>query len=231
MLVKNYEDGAFSEARLNEAARRVLTGMAYVAQKPENPTVFTKKDEEILYNVARDCITSVCDDGVETKLSGNDEDRLFIVTSPMQGTGGGGGEISVADWYSAENLVQKIKKEFPKSGVETIPEYATQRDNDRVLTAATKYKEVVFVTYCTTTSYLGTDCLTRRLEAVINCLAHSEKLSTVVHFGNPYALKTLIHVPRKISGYLISESQGYAIDALKGTIEAKGTLPFDIKFN
>lgn len=231
MLLQNYKDGAFSEERLNEAAKRVLKGMAYVVDKPENPTEFTEADEKILSNVAKDCITSVCDEGVETKLSGNDKDRLFIVTTTMESAGSGNGEISVADWYDAEKIVEKIKKEFPESGVEILSEYATQTDNDRVLTAATKYKEVVFVTYCTTTSYLGTDCLTRRLESVINCLAHSEKLSTVVHFGNPYAVKTLLHIPRKIFGYLIPESQVFAIDALRGNIEAKGKLPFDIKFD
>ena len=73
--------------------------------------------------------------------------------------------------------------------------------------------------------------MTRRIEAVVNCLAHSKKLSTVLHFGNPYALKKLLHVPRKIFGYLIPESQVFAIDVLKGNIDAKGKLPFDIKFN
>lgn len=231
LLLQNYKDGAFSEERLNEAARRVLTGMAYVGEKPENPTVFTKEDEKLLHDVSKACITAVCDEGTDAKLSGNDEDRLFIVTTPMENVGGGGGEISVADWYKAEKIAEKIKKEFPKSGVEFIPEYSTQRDNDRVLTAATKYKEVVFVTYCTTTSYLGTDCFTRRLESVINCLIHSGKLSTVVHFGNPYAVNKLLHVKRKIFGYLITESQNYAIDVLKGNIKAEGTLPFNIDFN
>lgn len=230
-LKKNYEDGVFSEERLNEAARRVLTGMAYVTEKPENPTMFTQEDEKILYNVAKDCITAVCDEGINPHLSGCNNEKLFIVTTDMKSTGGGGGEISVADWYKPERIAEKIKEEFPGAGIEFIPEYSAQTDNDRVLTASTKYSEVVFVTYCTTTSYLGTDCMTRRLESVINCLAHSGKLSTVVHFGNPFAVKNLFHIPRKIFGYLIPESQIYAIDALKGNIEAKGRLPFDIKFN
>ena len=100
--------------------------------------------------------------------------------------------------------------------------------NERVLNEATKYKEVVFITFCTTSAYLGTDGLTRRTESVINALAHSEKISAVVHFGNPYALKYLLPVPRKIYGFMVPDAQLYAIDILKGTIEAKGTMPYDL---
>ena len=220
-LKKNYEDGAFTEERLNEAARRVLTGMAYISEKPENPTVFTEEDEENLNNVARDCITAVCDNGIDAKLSEIDSEKLFIVTTPQDSSSGGRGEISVADWYKAERVADKIKREFPKSRVEFIPEYPTQKDNDRVLAAATKYKEVVFVTYCTTTSYLGTDCMTRRLEAVANALAHSGKLSTVVHFGNPYAVKKT--VTRSEKNIRISDTRitGFCNRCIKGKYSGK----------
>ena len=99
-----------------------------------------------------------------------------------------------------------------------------------MLRAATGYDEVVFVTFCTTACYLGTDSLTRRTEAVLNALASSKKLSTIVHFGNPHALLPVKHVPRKIFGYMIPESQDYAIDVIAGKLEAKGTLPFKIEY-
>jgi hypothetical protein len=65
----------------------------------------------------------------------------------------------------------------------------------------------------------------------MNALLHSNKLSTVVHFGNPFALTTLWHIPKKIFGYMIPDSQKFAIDVLKGLIPASGHLPFDVKFN
>ena len=63
---------------------------------------------------------------------------------------------------------------------------------------------------------------------MINALIHSEKVSSVIHFGNPFALKNLLPVPRKIFGYMIPESQIHAIDVLAGNLEAKGKLPFSI---
>ena len=71
--------------------------------------------------------------------------------------------------------------------------------------------------------------MTSRVEALINCITHSGKTSAVVHFGNPFALKSLFHVKRIIFGYKVTESQGYAIEALSGKIEAKGTLPYKIE--
>ena len=95
-----------------------------------------------------------------------------------------------------------------------------------MLNTATRYDDVVFVSFCTSGAYLGTDCLTRRLESVMNALAISGKLSTVVHFGNPLALKNIKHIKRKIFGYTAPESQVYAFDVLSGRIPAKGKMPY-----
>ena len=112
----------------------------------------------------------------------------------------------------------------------TIPEFPTHKENERVLHAATRHKEVVFVTFCDTRPYLGTDCLTRRIEALINGLILSGKVSAVLHFGNPFALQPLYHMPRKLFGYMMPQSQTHAIEVLAGKIPAKGALPFNVKF-
>ena len=112
--------------------------------------------------------------------------------------------------------------------MEFIPEFSNSQQHEYILNKATFYKEVVVVTYCNTTSYLGTDGLTRRSEAWINALQYSGKISAIVHFGNPYALENIGHVARRIFGYTIPASQDYAIDALAGKIEAEGKLPFAV---
>ncbi len=228
MLMKNYKDGMFTEERLNEAVRRVLKAQEFIGAKPQNPTPFTDEDEKTLRNVARDCITAICDEGVSPALDGNDEDKLFVILKESSGVNEIGEEITFGAWYSSQRVADKIKEEFPKSGIVFLPEFSQVKDNEKVLLAATEYKEVIFVTFCTTAAYLGTDSLTRRTEAVANSLINSKKVSTVLHFGNPYALKNLFHVKRVLFGYHIPESQQHAIDVLKGTVKAKGTLPFKV---
>ena len=230
MLVKNYEDGYFTQERLDEAVRRVLKAQEFISEQPENPTEFTDEDEELLRNVSKDCITAVTDEGVSVKLDNPESsDRLFIiVTENGFDTESENPEIETAYWYHPERMAKKIREEFPNASIEFIPEFSGQKDNDRVLTAASKHKEVVFMSFCTTTSYLGTDSLSKRIEMVLNCLINSKKVSTIVHFGNPHALKTIDHVQRVIFGYMMLDTQIHVIDVLKGKLEAKGKLPYNI---
>ncbi len=230
-LLKNFRDGVYSEERLNEAVRRVLAAQAFVAEEAECPTPFTAADEALLGCIARDCVTAVTDEGVSAKLPESDSRLFIILTENNYAPENPNPEVSTSPWYHPENIARKIKEEFPGAGVEFLPEFPAARDNDRVLVAATQYKEVVFVTFCNTQPYMGTDCLTRRAEAVVNCLIHSGKISAVVHFGNPFAMKMIHHVPRMIFGYMIPASQEYAIEALSGKSEPKGRLPFRVELN
>lgn len=232
MFMKNYKDGMFTEERLNEAVRRILAAQEFVGQTPQNPTVFTEEDRALLDNVARDCITAITDEGVTAALTEENQEKLFVIlTENGYDPDVEIPEISVAKWYDAGRIEERIREDFPKATIQLIPEFSSWADHDRVLNLATKFKEVVVVTFCSTFAYQGTDGLTRRCEAWINSLQYSGKISAIVHFGNPFALKTIAHIPRRIFGYTIQESQLYAIDVLAGKCEAKGKLPFDISFD
>lgn len=232
MLLKNYRDGAFSEERLNDAVRHVLALQAFVEETADRTASFTEHDRECLENIAKDCITAITDKGLDASLGDVNKKRLFIVVTE-QGFHANApeAEITTDRWYYPENIGAKIKQEFPNAEVAFLPELASAKDNDRVLTAATRHDEVIFVTFCVTLPYLGTDCLTRRTEALINALNLSDKISAVLHFGNPYAMKPIHHVPRRIFGYTAATSQKYAIEVLAGKLPPKGKLPFDIEFD
>ena len=229
-LMRNYKDGMFSQERLDEAVRRVLTAQEFVGQMPENPTIFTEADRLALDNVARDCITAITDEGVTAAVTNENREMLFVVMTEngyepdMENP-----EIMTALWYYPDKIADRIRENFPESSVEFISEFSSWQEHERILNMATKFKEVVVVTFCNTSCYQGTDGLTRRSEAWINSLQYSGKISAIVHFGNPFALKNIEHVPRRIFGYKISASQLYAIDVLAGKLEAKGKLPFDIQ--
>ena len=231
MLLKNYEDGAFDQKRLDEAVRRVLAAQAIVGAEPEDPDLFTQKDLENYNAIARDCITAVTDPGVDAALPAENKDRLFVVITDQTTTDRSGQEVMTRTWYHSERIIEKIHKEFPEAEVVTLPEFPIAKENERVLHAATRHREVVFVTFCTTQPYLGSNDLTRRVESVINALIYSGKVSAVLHFGNPFAVRPLKHVPRLLFGYMMPESQEYAIEVLAGKLSAKGTLPFKVELS
>jgi len=61
-------------------------------------------------------------------------------------------------------------------------------------------------------------------------LITSDKVSAVLHFGNPMAMPEIDHVPRRLFGYRMPDSQLRAIEVPAGKLPAKGTLPYDITF-
>ena len=155
---------------------------------------------------------------------------FIIINNQVSGVKELAQETIVRDWYRPFDIEAKIHEEFPEAETIFLPEFPTARDNEKVLVAATRHKEVVFVTYCNSRPYQGTDCLTRRVEAVINALIVSGKVSAVLHFGNPLGSTEIDHVSRRLFGYLIPESQLYAIEVLAGKLPAKGKLPYKSKF-
>ena len=230
-LQQNYADGLFTAERLEEAVRRVLKLMNDLAKIPEPVDVFTKEDQELYDSIARESVTAVCDRGLSPALDPN-KSKLFVIMTPntFKADEEELFETTTAKWYFPQRIAEKIRKEYPDAAIEFIPEYSSNKDNERVLVASTRYDETIYVTYCETMAYLGTDCMTRRAESVINALTLAGRLSAIVHFGNPFALEPLYHIPRKIFGYTMPDSQLYAIDVLKGNCEANGNLPFNVNF-
>lgn len=229
-LLQNYADGMFSEQRLNQAARRVIELQNRIARIPEPVDVFTEEDQALYDSIARECITAVTDEGVDPALDKNKSKLFVILTDNSFQEDEETLETTTSQWYDPKRVAGKIREVYPDAGIVYLPEYPNNKDNERVLVEAVKYDETVFISYCVTRAYLGTDCMTRRVEAVIDSLNLGGKLGAVVHFGNPFALKGLLHIPRKIFGYTMPDSQKYAIDVLAGTIPANGTLPFDVPF-
>ena len=230
-LLQNYKDGMISEERLNEAARRVVALQNRLAEIPEAVDVFTEEDQKLYDGIALASVTAVCDEGVKPALD-SDKSKLFVILTPNDFDAKEEElfETTSKTWYFPQRIAKKIRETFPDAGIEFLPEYPHNKDNERVLVASTRYDETIFVTYCETCAYLGTDCMTRRAESVVDSINLAGKLAGVVHFGNPFALEPLLHVKRKIFGYTMPGAQLCAIDVLAGKSEADGTLPFNVKF-
>jgi len=231
-LMQNYKNGMITEERLNEAARRVIELQERLAEIPECVDVFTEEDQKLYDSIAAASITAICDEGVPTALEDNGKKRLFVILTPNDFNAKEEElfETTSKTWYFPQRIAKRIRENFPDARIEYLPEYPHNKDNERVLVASTQCDEVIFVTWCETCAYLGTDCMTRRAEMVVDCINMAGKLEAVVHFGNPFALEPLQHVKRKLFGYNMPGAQECAIDALAGKIPAEGSLPFNCKF-
>ena len=225
MMLSAYREGRISDERLDDAVRHVMAEEQRCAKQPENPIEVPDNMAEILDNVVRDSITADCLEGIPTALD-PEKRRLFIVLTPQDYVEGPLGEISAGKWYYPEIVKQAILENFPNAEIVTLPEFPNANQNDVTLTAATKHEEIVFVSFCQSGCYLGSDSLTRRVETVFEALAVSGKVAAHIHFGNPNALHNLPKVARRIYGYNATPAQKYAIEVLAGKIPAKGRKPF-----
>jgi beta-N-acetylhexosaminidase len=226
MMLDAYDKGQITDEALDAAVRRVMAAEALDAVPVGEPYPLPDNAAEILARIARDSITALCDKGISPSID-TEKRRLFVVmTAQGYRDDVGVAEISEREWYSPARVKNAIEARFPQAEIVTMPEFPDARQNEAVLTAATRHSEVVFVTYCNTAPYLGTDGLTRRAESVINALALSGKLTAIVHFGNPLALSPLLPIPRRIFGYGAPEAQQYAFDVLSGALPARGRMPF-----
>ena len=225
-MVAAYREGKITDERLDEAVRRVMRLEEYCAREPENPYPLPENAEEILNNIARDCITAECAEGVSPAVDPN-ERRLFVVITPQDYSDDSeAGEISSDNWYSPRVIINGINERFPNATIRTMREFPTARENSSLLLEATEYDKVVVITFCDAYAYLGSDNLTRRMESVINALIHPGRVEAIVHFGNPLSLRYLYPAKRRIYAYTSPASAPYALDVLAGKIPAKGSHPF-----
>ena len=231
MIKRQYEAGAFTDEDVDKAVTRILHLLQFIGDTADLIPEFTDEDRECIDAIARDAVTAICDEGVEASLGDPDKRRLFVVLTPNGFKADAPAmEITEREWYSAKAVEAKILKEFKNSEVVFVPEFATAWENEQVLLAANRHDEIVVVTYCDTACYLGTDGLTQRTEVLIDCLTFSDKVSAILHFGNPFALLNIRHIKRKLFGYNSPASMPYAFDILAGKIPAKGELPFSIVY-
>lgn len=229
-LVQNYKDGMITDERLDEAARRVVTLMNKLAEIPSPVDKFTETDRKLYDSIAQESVTAICDEGVSPALNPNTK-KLFVILTPLNFSEEEEElfETTTDRWYFPKRIANRIHEHFPDARIEFMTEYPSSRSNVRILNASVKADEVIFVTYCETYAYLGTDCMTRRAEVLIDSINMADKLAAVVHFGSPFALEPLMHVKRKIFGYTMPDAQLYAIDALAGKIEPHGDMPFRLE--
>jgi hypothetical protein len=230
-LVKNYEDGMFTEERLNEAARRVLTAHEFIAAGAEAPDELTEEDIAMFANIARDSVTAICDDDVTPALDPTKKHLFVVLTDNEFQPEDSNMEITEEVWYAPENITHYIRAEFPDARISYLPEFPNWKDNERILLDSAEVDDVVFVTFSTCPAYQGVNCLTRRVESLIDCTNLNGKLAGVVHFGTPTALLPLMHTKRMLFGYSMPMAQPYAFQVLSGKIAPKGSLPVNLKFN
>ena len=131
-------------------------------------------------------------------------------------------------WHHPLRIEQKIKALFPNSAVKFFHEFPTQGQNESILRESLGYDDVIFLTFTEPLSFTGKERLTHRLITLISAMRMTERVNTVIHFGNPLVLEELPHVPRLIVGNASEKSVEATLEVLAGEYQAKGALSCEV---
>ena len=230
-MVDCYNRGLLSDARLDEAVKRVLATQEKVLNQPA-PVEITEKDLENFNNINKDSICAITDDGLDAALD-RDKKHLFAVMVENGATISDDGKITLdtfnIKWFNPNHVKERLEKAFPNSSVMFIDQFSTPRQNMHLLHSCVDYDDVVFMTFTAKKAYSGLDRFTSRILAVITSLMRNKRISALVHFGTATVLEDLTdHFPRVIIGGLSPDCVDCTLDVLEGKYPAKGTLPYEI---
>ena len=233
-----YERGLITDARLDEAVKTVLEAQHKVMELEPKFTEISEEDTANFKRIATDGIYARVDEGLTTGIS-KDGKHYFMVLTGNETQINDAGKVDVATfadniwyggWYDTKRIIGKILDNFPNSDCIAVREYPTPNEVQNAVQNSANYDDVIFITYQDAAAYAGRECLTPRVVSMIDSMQVTDTVSTVVHFGNPYVLEDLVHIPRIIIGSCAKESVDAAFEVLMGNYPAKGTLTYDVKF-
>lgn len=226
-LMDAYKNGVISEERLNEAVTRVLKAQKRAMNKPKTPDL-TEKEIELHKSLTEKCIAVNLRDGVKSALDENTK-KLFVLLCENQycALEYECKEITFETAFcrkKTEELAEKITENFPGSETYIISEFPDPSEIEPLLDKISAADETIFYTYCYAGAYMGSDCLTNRMEYIID--RNQDKISTLIHIGNPYEVKKFKKIKRIIGS--LRKNEDIMIKILKGEIEPNGKFPFDL---
>lgn len=232
-LTECYNEGIITDDRLDEAVRRILEAQHKVFEMETTHTEITDKDIKDFDKINRDSVCAITDDGFDIAIP-CDKKYFFVVLVHNESEISDMGKVSVDtftnNWYFPAKITEKLETLFPNSTVRAIHQFPTNHMNCNVLQDSLPYDDVIFITFAESPAYAGADNFTHRIQALINAMQMTSRISTIVHFGNPFVLEELPHIPRMLLGSVSSASIDAAIDVLAGKHTAKGKLTYDVKF-
>ena len=142
------------------------------------------------------------------------------------------GEVAVdtfkGQWYNPVAIKEHLEKEYPNAKAGLLSEFPTAREIANFLSDSLD-RETVFITFCMSQAYVGEERFTPRITSLMKAMQMTNRISTVLHFGNPFLLEDLPHIPRIVIGTISEPGVEAALNVLAGEYPAKGVMTYDVK--
>ncbi len=224
-----YNDGIISDEMLDAAVKRVLEAQHKVMLLTKDAEL-TEEEITTFKSINKDGVYTHIDEGVPATIS-RDGNHYFVI-SIKQETGLSDGKPDVdtfsGGWQDPERIAKKIEDLFPNAKYKFIHEFPSQGELVQTYEDTLDCDELVFMTFSEALAYVGPEHLTTRMKNLINSMQGTERISTLIHIGNPHMVEDLPHVKRLIFGGLSTESVETTLEVLAGTYPANGKPTYKI---
>ncbi len=232
-LVDCYNEGIITDERLDEAVRRILEAQHKIFEMEAKYDEITDEDLELFNKINTDSVVAKCDAGLSAAID-TTKRYFFVLVVHNESEINDLGKVSVDTftnaWYFPNKITEKIESLFPNSYVCMIHQFPTNHMNCNVLQDSLGYDDVIFITFAEAPAYTGADNFTHRMTALLRAMQATNRISTMVHFGNPFVLEEVPHMPRLIMGGISAKNVDAALEVLAGKREAKGVMTYDVNF-
>ena len=225
-----YDKGLIPDDRLDEAARRILDAQHKVTLLPKDSEI--SDDEMDTFNrINKDGVYRMVDDGVLPTISRDGKHYFCVMIRNEFQVKDGKVEVDTFSngWHCPDKIEAKIKELFPNSVVDFIKEFPTQEEMFHTLENSLGFEEVVFMSFTEALAYTGPEQLTHRFKNLVDAMQKTDRISTLIHFGNPHVVEVLPHIPRVIFGGQSEGSVETTIEVLAGVYPANGIPTYEFK--
>ncbi|MBI5652387.1 MAG: hypothetical protein HZC40_18365 [Chloroflexi bacterium] len=223
-MLKAYQDGCISECQIDAAVTRVIAAQNRTLKKPTQTTI-TQREKDAAEKMAKRAI-AVTLNQVDSAAIDVNQKHLFIIEQGNPFIHPESGKL-YHEMNGLDVAVRVLKEKFANSDFVEMDEFPSKVEIEYVLNQTIPYDRVVMVTFNKSLSYMGSSDLTNRQLAFMEAISH--KLVAVLLFGNPYAARQFIPVPRLIYGFDNALCQTFAVKTLTGEHIPSGHLPVCVK--
>lgn len=228
LLKDGYEKGIFTEEQLNAAVRRVLAAQHKANLLSEIEPMLTERDLENYHRIPRECISGHYAEGIPHAIPREGHHLFVVLSEHTSGTGTTDkNEVPfLNEWFKPQEAVERILELFPNSECILLPEFPAAGFNMRFFDKQIAYDSVVYLINHRSQAYIGRDCLSERILSVMRALQTTNRISAILHFGNPHMIDEVPRCDRVLLGYTSHTCVDHALHILRGDYEAVGMVPY-----
>lgn len=226
-----YEKGVISAEHLDICVKRILAAQHKVMELDKSRcTKLTEEEIALSKGIIKASIYEKADEGVSPALSRDGKHLFAVMTRNEVNLEKVDVDTFTNNWHFPSEIAKKLKELFPNSDVMFLHEFSNQKQNYDIFQGSITHDDVIFLTFSESIPYVGKEALTTRVVSLIEALQLTNRVSTLVHFGNPCILDVLPHISRIIVGGISTAAVDACIDVMAGLYEATGQLTCEVDF-